>query len=109
MGADTHEGSKHNLLGDNPDPNLVELLSNEKQVTEDTPPTFIFHTAEDSAVKVTNAMEFAAALERHGVPFELHIYTKGSHGMGLGSAEWDPPSRHPWTFECSRWLKECGF
>ena len=109
MGADTHSGSKRNLLGDNPDPNLVELLSNEKQVTSETPPVFIFHAVEDSAVKVENSMEFAAALRKHGVPFALHLYTKGAHGMGLGSAQWDPGNRHPWTRECSLWLKECGF
>jgi acetyl esterase/lipase len=109
MGPDTHAGSKHYLLGDNPDPGPVEYLSNEKQVKNDTPPVFIVHTFEDAAVKVENAMEFAAALRRHGVPFALHIYTKGAHGMGLGSAQWDPGSRHPWTRECALWLKEQGY
>lgn len=109
MGANTHSGSKRNLLGDNPAPDLVELLSNEKQVTSDTPPAFIFHTFEDSTVKIENAMEFAAGLRQHGVPFALHIYTKGSHGMGLGSAQWDPGNRHAWTYECALWLKEQGF
>jgi acetyl esterase/lipase len=109
MGADTHGGSKLNLLGDNPDPKLVEFLSNEKQVSRDTPPTFIFHTYEDTAVKLENPMEFAAALRRNGVPFAFHIYTKGRHGIGLGSAEWDPGNRHPWTQECALWLKEQGF
>jgi acetyl esterase/lipase len=109
MGADTHSGSKRNLLGDDPDPKLVELLSNERQVTNDTPPVFLFHTFEDSAVKVENVMEFASTLKRHGVPFALHIYPKGSHGMGLGSAQWDPDKRHPWTRECSLWLEEQGF
>jgi acetyl esterase/lipase len=109
MGADTHEGSRRFLLGDNPDPGLVELLSNEKQVTRDTPAVFIFHTFEDAAVKVENSMEFAAALRRHGVSFSLHIYPKGAHGMGLGSAQWDPANRHPWTHECALWLKEQGF
>jgi acetyl esterase/lipase len=109
MGPDTHAGSKRNLLGDNPDAGLVELLSNEKQVTGETPPTFIFHTFEDAAVKVENALDFAAALRRHGVPFSLHIYPKGAHGMGLGSAQWDPANRHPWTLECALWLKEQGF
>jgi acetyl esterase/lipase len=109
MGPDTHAGSKHYLLGDNPDPGLVEYLSSEKQVKNDTPPVFIVHTFEDAAVKVENAMEFAAALRRHGVPFALHIYTKGAHGMGLGSAQWDPASRHPWTWECALWLKEQGY
>ncbi|HTY61313.1 MAG TPA: alpha/beta hydrolase [Acidobacteriota bacterium] len=109
MGENTHAGSRHYLLGDNPDPKLIELLSNEKQVTKDTPPVFIFHTFEDSAVKVENTMEFAAALKRNGVPFSLHIYPKGPHGMGLGTAQWDPSNRHPWTYECSLWLKEQGY
>jgi acetyl esterase/lipase len=109
MGPDTHSGSKRFLLGDNPDPALVELLSNEKQVKDDTPPVFLFHTFEDTAVKVENTMNFAAALKSHNVPFELHIYTKGGHGMGLGSGQWDPANRHPWTIECTRWLKEQNF
>ncbi len=109
MGPNTHDGSKRNLLGDNPSPDLVELLSNEKQVKADTPPTFILHTFEDATVKVENAMDFAAALRSHRVPFALHIYTRGAHGMGLGSAQWDPASRHEWTRECALWLKEQGF
>lgn len=109
MGPDTHAGSKRNLLGDNPNPDLVELLSNEKQVTNDTPPTFIFHTFEDPTVKVENAMGFASALRSHGVPFALHVYPKGAHGMGLGSAQWDPGNRHVWAYECALWLKEQGF
>ncbi len=109
MGADTHAGSKRNLLGDNPDPALVEFLSNERQVRKDTPPTFVFHTFEDTTVKVENALEFASALRRNGVPFALHIYPQGAHGMGLGSAQWDPANRHPWTTECALWLKEQGF
>ncbi len=109
MGPDTHAGSKRYLLGDNPDPALVELLSNEKQVTANTPPVFIFHTYEDSTVKVENALEFASSLRRHGVPFALHIYPKGAHGMGLGGSQWDPGNRHPWTYDCVLWLKEQGY
>ncbi len=109
MGPNTHAGSKRNLLGENPDNSLVELLSNEKQVTKDTPPTFIFHTFEDSTVKVENSLDFAAALRQHGVPFSLHIYPKGAHGLGLGSAQWDPDNLHPWTVECALWLKALGF
>jgi acetyl esterase/lipase len=109
MGAIGHAGSKKNLLGDNPDPKLVELLSNEKQVTKDTPPTFIFHTVEDAAVKVENALEFATALQRNGVPFALNIYPKGRHGIGLGGQQWDPANRHPWTTQLAFWLKEHGW
>jgi acetyl esterase/lipase len=109
MGAIGHAGSKKNLLGDNPDPKLVELLSNEKQVTKDTPPTFLFHTVEDAAVKVENALEFVAALQRHGVPFAMNIYPKGRHGIGLGGQQWDPANRHPWTTQLAFWLKELGW
>jgi acetyl esterase/lipase len=109
MGAIGHAGSKKNLLGDNPDPKLVDLLSNEKQVTKDTPPTFIFHTVEDAAVKVENALEFATALQRNGVPFALNIYPKGRHGIGLGGQQWDPANRHPWTTQLAFWLKEHGW
>ncbi|HSH93065.1 MAG TPA: alpha/beta hydrolase [Roseimicrobium sp.] len=109
MGPLTHGGSKKNLLGENPDPELVKLLSNELQVTKETPPTFMFHTVEDTAVKVENTLEFAAALRRSGVSFSLHIYPKGRHGIGLGTGQWDPDSRHPWTTECALWLKDQGF
>lgn len=109
LGEKTHGGSRKNLLGENPDPALIQLLSNELQVTKDTPPTFLFHTAEDTAVTVDNSLMFAAALQAHGVPFALHVYPKGAHGIGLGSKQWDPQERHPWTSQCAYWLKEQGF
>jgi acetyl esterase/lipase len=109
MGAQTHAGSRENLLGKNPPPDLVALLSNELQVTKDTPPCFLFHSVEDSAVPVENSLDFAAALRRAGVPFELHVYEKGNHGIGLGAEEYDPAKFHPWVGECERWLKERGF
>lgn len=109
MGPNTHAGSKKNLLGENPDPELVELLSNEKQVTKDTPPAFIFHSVADTTVKVENALAFAEALQKNGVSYSLHIYPKGQHGIGLGSKQWDPKHRHPWTMECALWLKDMGF
>jgi acetyl esterase/lipase len=105
----THSGSRKNLLGDKPAAEQIDLLSNEKQVTRDTPPTFLFHTVEDAGVKVENSMEFAAALRRNGVPFALHLYTRGPHGIGLGTRQWDPESRHPWTAQCLLWFKEQGF
>jgi len=80
----THGGSKRNLLGEKPDPKLVELMSAEKQVTKETPPVFIFHTSADTAVIPENAVRLYAALKKAGVPAELHIYEKGRHGVGLG-------------------------
>jgi acetyl esterase/lipase len=109
MGQFAHKGSKQNLLGTNPPPDLVELLSNEKQVTTNTPSCFIWHTWEDTTVAVENPMLFAEALRRSGVRFELHIYEKGRHGMGLGLKDWKPELWHPWTGECLRWLRERGF
>jgi acetyl esterase/lipase len=108
MGLNTHQGSKNNLLGKDASPGLVELLSNEKQVTTNTPPCFVWHTAEDKAVKVENSLEFAAALQRNGVPFDLHVYQKGRHGIGLADK---PPfnNPHPWARDLVFWLKEQGF
>lgn len=109
MGENTHAGSKQNLLGKTPPPELVQLLSNELQVTKDTPPCFIWHTWEDKTVKVENSLEFAAALKKNNVPFDLHIYEKGSHGIGLGSREYDPARFHPWSRDLLYWLKIRGF
>jgi len=108
MGPNTHGGSKGNLLGKDPAPELVELLSNEKQVTKETPPCFIWHTWEDKAVKVENSLDFAAALQKAGVPFDLHVYQKGGHGMGLGGGR-AGGAHHPWAADCLFWLKERGF
>src|SRR5437899_1565119 len=109
MGRFTHQGSKNNLLGQNPSDDLISDLSNELRVTKETPPCFIWHTWEDDAVPVENSLQFAEALRKAGVPFDFHIYQKGSHGLGLGSSKWDPNHRHPWTADCVFWLKAQGF
>ena len=106
LGAFTHQGSKNNLLGPNPPDDLVRFLSNELQVTAATPPCFIWHTAEDPAVPVENALLFASALRRAGVPFDLHIYAKGRHGLGLPKDNKDAP---PWDADCLYWLGQRGF
>ena len=102
LGEFTHAGSKKNLLGDNPSEELVKLLSNELQVTTTTPPTFLWHTYEDTGVVPQNSMMFAMALQKNKVPYELHVYEKGRHGIGLANG-------HPWTEQCLRWLKLRGF
>jgi acetyl esterase/lipase len=79
-----HEMSRRMLLGDQPDPKLVQLLSNEKQVTAQTPPTFLFHTDGDKAVPSENSVQFYLALRKAGVPAEIHVYERGAHGAGLG-------------------------
>lgn len=109
MGEKTHAGSKMNLLGKDPSPELVKELSNELHVTTNTPPCFIFHTAEDKGVVVENSLMFASALRSAGVPFDLHIYEKGAHGLGLGSREYDNSKMHPWTKDLTYWLQLQGF
>ncbi len=108
MGTYTHLGSRNNLLGTNPSSELVKLLSNELQVTAQTPPCFLWHTFEDTAVPVENSLDFVAALRKAGVPFDLHIYQKGHHGMGLADK---PPfaGAHPWAADCLYWLAAQGF
>jgi acetyl esterase/lipase len=78
-----HQGSKRNLIGDSPDAKLVESMSNETQVTAQTPPTFLFHTNADTGVPPENSVLFYMALRKAGVPAEIHIYERGPHGVGL--------------------------
>lgn len=108
MGSFTHQGSRNSLLGTNASPKLVRLLSNELQVTHDTPPCFLWTTFEDTTVPMENTMMFAEALRKKHVPFDLHIYEKGRHGMGLKDK---PPFAHPhpWAADCLFWLKEQNF
>ncbi len=88
FGADvTHKGSQTNLLGEKAPVDLVTRLSTDRQVTAQTPPTFLFHTSEDTAVPPQNSVAFYLALKNAGVPAELHIYEKGAHGVGLAPGD----------------------
>lgn len=84
FGAMTHLGSKKNLIGENPTTELVNYFSNEKQVTELTPPTFLLHATDDTVVPVENSLLFYKAVKDKGVSVTMHIYPKGGHGFGLG-------------------------
>jgi hypothetical protein len=101
----THVGSKENLLGKDADAKLVESLSNELQVTEKTPPTFLFHTNEDNGVPPENSVLFYMALRKAKIPAELHIYEKGQHGVGLAQKD---PILSTWSGRCADWLKGRG-
>lgn len=105
----THRGSRANLLGTNPPPALVKELSAELQVNADSPPCFIWSTEEDKTVPVENSLQLAAALRHAGVRFDLHIYERGPHGIGLGNKKFEVARFHPWTRDCEFWLKERGF
>jgi dipeptidyl aminopeptidase/acylaminoacyl peptidase len=100
-----HGGSKKNLLGANPDPALVENLSNERQVTAQTPPTFLFHTDADKSVVPENSVLFYMALRAAKVPAEMHIYEQGKHGLGMAPGD---PVLSTWTGHCADWLKGRG-
>lgn len=101
-----HRGSMNNLLGENPPAELVASLSNENQVTADTPPAFLWHTADDAGVPVENSLLFAQALSAQDVPYELHVYRSGRHGLGLAP---DFPHIATWMDLCAEWLREVGF
>jgi acetyl esterase/lipase len=105
VGPFAHQGSARNLLGPNASPELAHELSSELQVTSNTPPCFVWSTYEDKTVPVENSLQFAEALRKAGVPFDLHIYQKGPHGLGLGTRDWNPEKRHPWTADCVYWLQ----
>ena len=107
----THGGSKRNLLGDKPDPALVELLSNEKQVTKETPPCFVWSTGEDKAVPVLNSLQFVTALQKAGVAYDFHVYQKGNHGIGLSEGKNGVAANdvHPWGKDLLFWLRQNGW
>jgi acetyl esterase/lipase len=102
----THAGSVRNLLGEKPDPMLVESLSNEKQVAANTPPAFLVASTADTVVPAENSVQFYLALRHAKVPAELHIYERGNHGFGMAQND---PIVGTWTKLCAEWLKLHGF
>jgi acetyl esterase/lipase len=101
-----HTGSRKNLLGPDATQEMIERMSAERHVTPRTPPAFLFHTVADQAVPVENSLLYAAALRKSGVPYAMHLYEKGKHGVGL--AENDPVLK-TWPKLCSDWLASHGF
>ena len=101
----THAGSVRNLLGENPDPKLIELMSNELHVTAQTPPTFLFHTNADTGVVPENSVRFYLALRKAKVPAEMHIFENGPHGVGLALGD---PALSAWPTLLTNWLRARG-
>jgi acetyl esterase/lipase len=101
----THMGSQRNLLGDSPSAELLAKLSTDRQVTAQTPPTFLFHTNEDTGVPAENSVQFYLALRRAGVAGELHIFQKGQHGLGLAPAD---PALRVWPELLFTWMQGLG-
>lgn len=99
----THQGSKDNLLGKTPSQEMLNLYSNEKQVTPQTPPAFIMHSSDDKAVPVSNSIDYYTALVKNGVSASLHIYPIGGHGWGFRD---NFIYKRQWTGELEKWLRE---
>jgi acetyl esterase/lipase len=103
--AISHGGSFRNLLGESPDPKLLEDLSNDLRVTAQTPPTFLFHTNADTGVPPENSVRFYLALRKAKVPAEMHIFENGPHGVGLAM---DDPALSLWPTLLTNWLRGRG-
>ena len=106
FGEYRHNGSMVNLLGENPDEDLRRSFSNENSVSEQTPQTFLWHTANDDCVPVENSLFLAASLSRNKVPYELHIFPEGCHGIGMAE---EIPEVGVWVKLCETWLKKIDF
>ncbi|HUS39102.1 MAG: alpha/beta hydrolase [Pirellulales bacterium] len=102
----THRGSQQNLLGPDASSDSIEKLSSERQVTAQTPPTFLFHTAEDNGVPAENSIHYYLALRKAKVPAELHVFEKGRHGLGLAV---NVPGTSDWPELCKKWLTANGW
>jgi acetyl esterase/lipase len=101
-----HAESIANLLGGRASPRQRNELSSDLHVSESTPPTFLWHTADDAVVPVGNSLLFASALSQHAVPFALHVFDSGGHGLGLAT---EHARVRRWTALCASWLVTCGF
>ena len=106
----THPGSRENLLGKHPLPEMVKHFSNALQVTAQTPPAFIIHSMDDGVVPVGNSIDYALAMKKNNILCELHLYERGGHGFGLGLESWRSNSTEStWTQACRKWLEVRGY
>lgn len=112
-GEHAHRGSFNKLIGEDAKEDMLEMMSLEKQVSKDTPSTFIWHTYTDKSVPVENSLFFAAALRQNDIPFELHVFDKGVHGLSLCNAQ-TATALEPnhidthvatWAELCVQWLR----
>ncbi|MBK1878743.1 alpha/beta hydrolase [Pelagicoccus mobilis] len=100
-----HSGSRSQLLGDSPDEKLLNRFSGELQVTENTPPAILIHSADDEGVSYLNSVSYFNALQSAGVSGELHVYPNGGHGYGLAVGQ---GYLSEWPTRCRDWLANLG-
>jgi acetyl esterase/lipase len=105
FGKFAHAGSRENLIGKNPSQELIDLYSNEKQITVDTPPCFLVHAEDDDVVPVQNSILFYDELIKHHVKGEMHIFEEGGHGFGMNN----PKNKGKWFEWAANWMHENGF
>jgi len=106
MTHEPHDKSQASLLGDTNTPDNRRSLSAEYLVDADTPPTFLWHTADDGGVPVSHSLRYASALAAHNVPFDLHVFERGDHGKGLGFGH---GPLEAWSGLCEAWLRQRGW
>jgi acetyl esterase/lipase len=99
-----HSGSRENLIGKNATEEQKQKYSNELQVNQLTPPTFLVHAKDDGGVSVKNSILFHEALKRHQIPTGIYLYEKGGHGFGLNN----PTSDVKWMDKVGEWMREQG-
>ncbi len=100
--AIAHMGSRRNLIGSNPEENLIKKYSSELNVTKHTPPSFIVHGSNDSSVSVINSVRYYEALLQNKIPVEMHVFQDGAHGSGLGKEE---EAWSQWKVLCKKWIE----
>jgi acetyl esterase/lipase len=105
-GSITHSGSRRNLIGENPSYDVIKHFSNELQITAETPPAFLVHSADDNVVPFKNSIVYSESLQRNKIPVEMHIFQKGGHGYGLSV---NNGTQSSWPDLCMNWLKAVGF
>ncbi|HEX9512236.1 MAG TPA: alpha/beta hydrolase [Puia sp.] len=100
-----HQGSCEQLIGQHPTPEKIKEVSNELQVTDATPPAFLVHASDDTAVPPQNSIFFYLALQEHHIPAELHLYQRSGHGFGLHLKN----TKEEWIERCRNWLEGNGW
>jgi acetyl esterase/lipase len=103
--ASAHAGSRLKLLGDAPSGADVQRFSVELAVSNETPPTFIVHAADDATVPVANSIRFFEALQANKIPAQLMVYPAGGHGYGLNNST----TSDRWIERCRQWLQSQGW
>jgi len=107
-----HKGSFMNLLGHDAPEETYRSMSMENCIHENTPPTFLWHTVDDSSVPVENSLIYAMTLKKYGIPFEMHLFPNGPHGISLATPEVATSKDHinnhvaGWVDLCIKWMKE---